>query len=78
MRQSALAAGEGEDPGPNHQANASMPLRFRNLGGLFGRFAIAVRPDTCCIAGRGKLRRIFVPGLILHADQFSAGPPSPI
>lgn len=60
----AVGAAAGKIAGPIVQQNASAATKVQEIGGLFGRFALAIL--VVMIASRRQLLRIFlVPGLIL-------------
>ncbi len=60
----ALAAEKAKIPGQTIQANASAATKVQEIGGLFGRFALAAL--VMVVVSRRSLLRIFlVPGLVL-------------
>ncbi|MBN8624210.1 MAG: MFS transporter [Planctomycetes bacterium] len=65
----ALAAEKAKVPGQTIQANASNATKVQEIGGMFGRIALAFL--VVYIASRRKLLRVFlIPGLVLMPVNF--------
>jgi len=66
----ALTAETRKIAGPIEQASASHATKIQEIGGLCGRFALAIL--VLYVAGRGRLLRMFlVPGLIIMPLVFA-------